>query len=276
MKKLSILVAVFMAFVGVQQAKAWGNLAHGTVAYIAEQHLTPEAKEKCHFYLGHTLSFYASWMDQWRGVAKYKSVNEYHSGKGLNDGVNYDMTGGQLPGRVMGHLINALAELGDGKYKNLPDSIVRQRLINMIHYVGDMHCPSHTNFSKEAYPHYNYQLLKKGKVYKYHAFWDSSLELKKRGKWTYEKFAKVLDKVTPEEAEKIQSGSLEEWGLDMVQYCHRAHAITTKDMEVTQMSAEQVDAAVALSNEAVVTGAYRLAYVLNTIFSDKNIPVFTK
>ena len=276
MKKLSILVAIFVTFVGVQYAKAWDNLAHATIAYIAEQHLTPEAKEKSHYYLGHTLPFYASWMDQWRGVAKYRSVNEFHSGKGMDDGVNYDMTGGKLPGRVMGHLVNALAELGDGKYKNLPDSIVRQRLVNMMHYVGDMHCPSHNNFSKEAFPQYVYQLRKNGNEYNYHSFWDSSLRLKNRGKWTYEKLSKSLDKVTAEEAERLQEGSLEEWGLTMVQFGHRAHAITTQDMEVTKMTAEQLDAAVALSNEAVVTGAYRLAKVLNTIFSDKNIPVFKK
>lgn len=146
----------------------------------------------------------------------------------------------------------------------------------MIHYVGDMHCPSHNNFSKEAYPQYVYQLRKNGKEYKYHSFWDSSLGLKSNKKWTYEKLAKVLDNVTAEEAERLQAGSLEEWGLDMVQYGHRAHAITTKDMEVTQMTAEQIDAAAALSNEAIITAAYRLAKVLNTIFSDKNIPVFKK
>ena len=269
-KRLILMLCLVVAM-GVQNAKAWGGFGHGNIAYVAEQHLTPEAKEKCQYYLRHSLAYYASWMDYWRGSEHFRKVNSGHSNKTTKSGNGVILTRG-----AMGHLVSTLNELGNGNYKNLPDSVVRQRLINMVHYVGDMHCPSHTNFSKEAYPHYNYQLLKKGKVYKYHAFWDSSLELKKRGKWTYEKFAKVLDKVTPEEAAKIQSGSLEEWGLDMVQYCHRAHAITTKDMEVTQMSAEQVDAAVALSNEAIVTGAYRLAYVLNTIFSDKNIPVFKK
>ena len=127
MKKRAILLFAIVAMFSVQSAKAWHNFAHGTIAYIAEQHLTPEAKEKCHYYLRHTLPFYASWMDQWRNVAKYARANSNHSGMAMADGVNYDMTSGSIPGRVMGHLVNALAELGDGKYK-----VIRSALTNIV------------------------------------------------------------------------------------------------------------------------------------------------
>ena len=40
--------------------------------------------------------------------------------------------------------------------------------------------------------------------------------------------------------------------------------------------AEQEREAAALADEAVVVGGYRLAYILNTIFADKNIPVYKK
>ena len=276
MKKISILIIAFVAFLGVQHAQAWQNLAHGTVAYIAEQHLTPEAKAKCHYYLRHSLSFYASWMDQWRGVEKYKDVNNAHSGVGLDDGVHYDMKSGTPAGRVVGHLVNALAELGDGKYKNLPDSVVRQRLVNMAHYVGDMHCPSHTNFSKEAYPQYRYQLLKNGKKFSYHTFWDTSIGLKNRWNWTYEQLAAEIDVLTPEQVAKIQSGSIEDWTFEFVQYGHRARKLTPPGTDVAHLTSEQEQAAAALADEAVVVGGYRLAYILNTIFADKNIPVYNK
>lgn len=276
MKKSAILLFAIVAMFSVQSAKAWHNFAHGTIAYIAEQHLTPEAKEKCHYYLRHTLPFYASWMDQWRNVAKFARANSNHSGMAMADGVNYDMTSGSIPGRVMGHLVNALAELGDGKYKELPDSVVRQRLVNMAHYVGDMHCPSHANFPKENFPHYSYQLLEKGKPYKFHTFWDKSLGLKKRIKWSYEKITASIDTITPEQAQKLQSGSLEDWGREIIQFGHRARKITPAGTDISKMSKEQINEAVALSNEAAIAGGYRLAYVLNTIFSDKNIPVYSK
>ena len=142
-QKISVVALALVAIMGVQSAKAWGGFGHSAIAYVAEQHLTPEAKAKCRYYLKHTLPYYASWMDYWRSVPKFKSVNNPHSNKVLPDGRNLDWDNGNPKGYVMGHLDNALKELGNGKYKNLPDSVVRQRLINMVHYVPDMHCPVH-------------------------------------------------------------------------------------------------------------------------------------
>ena len=276
MKRILIITIALVATCSWHNAKAWSNLAHGTTAYIAEQHLTPEAKKKCHYYLKHTLPYYASWMDAWRPAAKFRHVNKAHSGLAMPDGVNYDLTSGSIPGRVMGHLIKALAELGDGKYKNLPDSVVRQRLVNMMHYVGDMHCPCHANFPKETFPHYKYGLLSKGKTLAFHKYWDSSLDMQGRGKWTYEKLAARIDNVSPEQVAAWQSGALEDWGRDIVKLGHRARQITTKDMDVAKMTKEQKAASIALTDEAILMGAYRLAYVLNTIFSDGNIKTFNE
>ncbi|MBR5807734.1 MAG: S1/P1 Nuclease, partial [Alistipes sp.] len=57
---LSTLIIALVALCSSESAKAWTNYAHGTAAYIAEQHLSPKAKEKCHYYLKHTLPYYAS------------------------------------------------------------------------------------------------------------------------------------------------------------------------------------------------------------------------
>jgi hypothetical protein len=276
MKKTLIFALIFATTCSFFSAKAWNNLAHGTTAYIAEQHLTPEAKAKCHYYLKHTLPYYASWMDSWRSVAKFRSVNGSHSGYAMSDGVNYNLTGGKFPGGVMGHLVKALDELGDGKYKNLPDSIVRQRLINMVHYVGDMHCPCHVHFPKEAFPQYVYELTNKGKRLNFHTYWDSSLDRQGRGKWTYERLAAEIDTISPEQAQAWQSGTIEDWGRDCVKLGHRARAITTEGTDTSKMTTEQKEASIALTNDAIAMGAYRLAYVLNTIFSDKNIKIFNE
>ena len=275
MKRLLIIAIAFAVAGNNHTAKAWANLAHGTTAYIAEQHLTPEAKEKCHYYLHHSLAYYASWMDAWRQAEAFRKVNNSHSGRAMDDGVNYNMKSGTIPGRVMGHLINALAELGDGKYKELPDSVVRQRLINMAHYVGDMHCPCHVGFSKEAFPQYAYtHITKKGKKLSYHAYWDGSLQHQGRKKWYYERLAAEIDRISPEQAAAWQSGTLEEWGRDIVKLGHRARQITPEGTDVATMTKEQKAASRQLTNDAIAMGAYRMAHILNTIFSDKNIKTY--
>ena len=97
-----------------------------------------------------------------------------------------------------------------------------------------------------------------------------------RGEWTYEKFATLVDKVSPEQAAAWQSGTVEDWGRDIVKLGHRAHEITTEGMDVSKMTKEQKAASIALTNEAILMGGYRLAYVLNTIFSDGNIKIYNE
>ena len=85
-QKIFTTVAALIALLSVGSASAWGGFGHRCIAYVAEQHLTPEAKEKCYYYLQHTLPYYASWMDYWRGVGVYRSVNNPHSMKASADG----------------------------------------------------------------------------------------------------------------------------------------------------------------------------------------------
>lgn len=272
--KFSKLLIAFVALLGIQNASAWHNYAHGSIAYMAEQHLTPEAKAKCAYYLRHTLSHYASWMDSWR-LERFEVVNKGHGVMSMPDGVNVDFKGGDPAGGVIGYLANALAELGDGKYKNLPDSVVRQRLINMAHYVPDMHCPSHVLFPESVRPSQKaHQLYEKGKKLGYHRFWDHCLGREGRIKLSYEELAAKVDKVSKKRAAEIQSGSLEDWGRDVVEMAQHSRDIVPMGTDVANMSEERALAVRELVYEAAVKGAYRLAYVINTIFSDKNIPVY--
>ena len=274
MKKLSILIVSFIAFLGIQGAKAWGGVGHSSIVYVAEQHLTPEAKEKCYYYLKHTLAYYASWMDYWRSIPEYKSVNNPHSIR-TEDGRNIDW-GGKPSGRAMGHLVNAVEELGNGKYKNLPDSVVRQRLINMIHYVPDMHCPSHCGFPEKFYPKDSkYKITRKGKKANYHSFWDGSPGFMRKN-ITLKKYAEMVDVVSPKESKKWQKGlekrdlkaGIGSWGKDCIQRAKEAREIIPQGTDIAKMPKEQQKQVHDLADRAILVGGYRLAYVLNTIFKE--------
>lgn len=266
MKKVLIAVVALVMLVGVHSAKAWGGFGHSAIVYVAEQHLTPEAKAKCRYYLRHTLPYYASWMDQWRTIPEFKSVNNNHSIAAMPDGVNINW-GGKPRGRAMGHLVNMMNEIGDGKYKNLPDSLVRQRLINLLHYLPDMHCPVHVGFPKEYFPQYRYQIYKKDKPLKYHSFWDGSPGFKRKN-WTLERYAEEVDKISPKQAKKWVKGSYDDWARDIIKQAHRCYIITPENTDITKMSKEQVEQVHELADEMAMKAAYRLAYILNTLFKD--------
>ena len=268
-KHLSIFVLTLVAICAAESAKAWSHFAHGTAAYIAEQHLTPEAKAKCQYYLKHTLPYYASWMDAFRGSKQFAEINQGHTGIATADGKGYNFEAGKPKGGVMQHLINALEELGDGKYKNLPDSVVRQRLINMTHYIPDMHCPAHIYFPADIHPSQkSMQIHKNGKPVHYHVLWDGALGLDGRIKWTFEKVASVIDVMSEEQIKEIQKGTLEDWGRDIAEMGHRAIEITPQGTNIATFTPEQKEDMFKLTSKAVLFGGYRLAYILNTIFAE--------
>lgn len=261
--KISIIVLTMIATISIQSAKAWGGFAHGAIAYVAEQHLTPKAKAECRRYLKHTLPWYASWMDHWRAVPPFHPTNAWHGFSATADGdVNWEKGNG----KAMGQLHKIMEEMGNGKYKNLSDSLVRHNLLILVHSVPDMHCPVHVGFSKSDYPEYRYSLKNRGKSYKLHAFWDRSPGFQRKA-WTYEKYASVVDNITPKQAKKfVKKGNFGYWGRDIIKQAHRAYALTPEGTDIAKLTAEEKVAVLALADEMAMKSAYRLAYVLNEIF----------
>ena len=261
--RISILIILFVALFGIENAKAWAGFGHGSIAYVAEQHLTPHAKSEVRRYLNHTLPFYASWMDHWRAVPPFHPTNSWHGFSATIDG-KVDWAKGD--GKAMGQVKMILETMGRGKYRNLPDSLVRHNLLILVHALPDMHCPVHVGYSKKDYPQYRYSLRRKGKPYKMHAFWDAAAGFQRKG-WTFEKYASVVDNITPKQAKKIvKRGDLEYWGKDIVKQGHRAYAITPANKDITKLTPTEKAEVLTLVDEMAMKAAYRLAYVLNTIF----------
>lgn len=265
MNRLSFLLfALFMSF-GIQSAKAWDSFGHGAIAYVAEQHLTPEAKAEVHRYLHHTLPFYSSWMDHWRAVPPFHPTNMWHGIKSDEKGkLRWDIQGERANGQAMIQVKRIVEEMQN--YKSMSDSLVRQNVIYLIHSVADMHCPVHVQFPKTTFAHYRYMVRKNGKPFNQHGFWDAAPMFTRKG-WTYEKYAAEVDKLTPKQVKKIQKGSYETWGKDILKQTHRIYSITTPNKEITKLSAEEKREVLALADEMAMKAAYRLAYILNTIFA---------
>ena len=264
MKRLRLILVLLLATFATQRALAWASFGHGAIAYVAEQHLTPKAKEGCRHYLKHTLPWYASWMDHWRAVPPYAHTNMWHGIKSDEKGkLRWDISGERANGQAMIQVKRIVEEMQD--YKNLPDSLVRQNIIYLIHSVADMHCPVHIQFPKTTYPHYRYALKYKGKKYSFHNFWDAAPAFNRKG-WSYERYALIVDRKSPKEIKRIQKGSYDVWGRDILKQAHRAFKITPADKDVARLSGDEQQAVLELADEMALKAAYRLAYILNGIF----------
>ena len=265
MRRAVAIISAIVMLLATHKAMAWDSFGHGAITYVAEQHLSAEAKSEVRRYLRHTLPFYASWMDHWRAVPPFHPTNMWHGIKSDEKGkLRWDIQGERANGQAMIQVKRIVEDMRD--YKNLSDSVVRQNIIYLIHSVADMHCPVHVQFPKSTFQHYRYTVKRKGKSVNMHGFWDASPAYKRRG-WTYEMYAAEVDKISPKQAKKIiKRGDYDYWGRDILKNTHRIYSITTADKEITKLTAEESAAVSALADEMAMKAAYRLAYILNTIF----------
>ena len=257
-KKLTLAV---VALALSHSAFAWNSFGHEAIAYVAEQHLTPKAKDMCRQYLGHTLPYYASWMDHWRAVPPFVETNLWHGIRVLQDGTMEWSPKGN--GKAMMQLDRIMKEMKN--YKELPDSLVRQNLLILVHMVADMHCPVHVGFPRKYYPQFRFSLYNGNKSVKTHGFWDASPGFTRK-KWTYEEYAAEVDNISKKQARAYCKGSLQSWGDDIVQRAMKAYSILPANTDISRLTSEQRQQVLDYADEMAMMAAHRLAYVLNTIF----------
>ena len=259
-KKLLILLAAVALF-SVHNVMAWGGFAHSAITEIAERNLTPEAREKIHHYLNHSLPFYAIWMDQYRYTDPYRPSGKWHSNWMDKNGavdMNNEFCAAYQTTRVWNELRN---------YKKMADKDVKLNLLYLIHLVADMHCPCHNVWPKESHPQYRYHLTNnKGKKESFHKFWDNDAILYGRKKWTVTYYANKMATLSEKEIKKICKGTPYKWAVTSLPHAERTFELTPKGSNVQKYSKADRLEMRQISDEEILKAGYRLAYVMNQIF----------
>jgi hypothetical protein len=243
---------------------AWGGWGHHITAYIAEKHLTPEAKAKCQHYLKHNLPHYSSWQDYWRHSDPFKEISFWHSSY-VNK--NYEVIGynGDETRDAAYQVDRIIKELSKGKYKSMSDSLVAVNLKLLIHMVGDMHCPCHISYTKD-FGYKGNSIYMKGKKVNRHKFWDGAPQYM-HPKWNADKFLKAYDTYSAKEMKKISKGTPFKWSAQNAHNIARTYGYWTKGAEFTKLSKEQRKQIDETLHEQLAFAGYRLAATLNKIFS---------
>jgi hypothetical protein len=256
------------------QLLAWGGRGHGTVGYIAEKYLTPEARKQCHHYLKHTLAFRGSWLDQVRYCEAYKHTRGWH-------GSYVEAQSGKfIPGKKNGayNAERIIEQMKDGGYRSLPDTVVHDNISALIHIIGDMHCPMHNFYRGPGAERYSQRIkvdgkskkrmiVHKGKEVYIHGFWDSGVE-NFFGRWSYEKFAEEHDHLSRRKHNAVIQGTPGEWVEENAEIAHFAFDAMPDGTVVEKMAPRDWERLKNMCSERIVVGGHRLAHVLNTIFGD--------
>lgn len=264
MKQLTLKITLMTLLLAIaSEVMAWENTGHSAIAYAAEQLLYPEVKQKCRQYLGTTVTYQASWMDRARSLEPYKACDLWHS---TNIDAKYKVKKG-LPTTGAYHIERIRQEMSGGKYKQMPDSLVKINIQYLIHMVGDHHCPVHVRWDKKEHPQFHYSLKNKGKKLGYHSFWDGSMR-RWRKEWTCEKFFENMEKLTPSQAKRVVKGDGYKWTQQTADTARECFELTPAGVDVAKFSKEQRAAVHRVADRQMQLAAYRLAAVLNEIFKE--------
>ena len=158
MKKILFIAAAAMLCI---EAFGWGGVGHRVIVEIAQRNLTEKAKENISKYMNYDLKKEAVWMDTHRKDEPIAYTTAWHV-------YNVDATDTYDPNPRLykGDCVHGVkvADYNLRRYTELSDSAVVMNLRMILHFVGDMHCPTH---SYVPGPRCFWPCTLKGKKYKF-------------------------------------------------------------------------------------------------------------
>mgnify|MGYP000593314057 CR=1 FL=1 len=258
-KSLLLLGGALVLF--SNSAFGWGKMGHDAIAYIAECNLTPKAKKTIEKILGHSIVYYATWMDEWRAEPGYEHTSAWHTAS-----VDKNLVYAPRPkGDVIFALEDAIAKLQD--YKQQDDSTVVMSLRCIIHFVGDMHCPVHVKYADQK----SYNVYLNGDKCSYHNVWDDQI-ISRSHRWGYLEYAHQLDRCTKQQIKTITAGTLRDWfhenAHDCAVYCWQIYVLAQPDQQFKSPDVWEdfLNPALPIAERQILYAGYRLAHVLNELF----------
>ena len=260
MKRIFI-VTVFAIFAFTHNALAWGKLGHEVIIEVAKRHITARTKQNIAKYLPYDITNDAVYMDIHRNDEEIGYTTAWHV-YNTDERHEYDMNPRLSKGDAI--LAMKIVEHNLTKLEHLTDSAVVMNIRCLLHFAGDMHCPTHS-YVPGPRCHWPCELNGK-KIKSFHYAYDIMPALLHPNKSCVD-IAVEIDNATKSEIKRIQKGDLNEWVYDIasknaVIYKWNPHNTPVLHENTVELSRELV-------NLEMRNAGYRLAYLLNRYFDYK-------
>jgi hypothetical protein len=255
-RSLLLLISAFYALTSF----GWGQKGHDVVAYIAECNLTPKAYKKVVELLdGHSLVYYANWMDNASNTDAYRYTKTWHYAN-VDAGFTYETMKKNPKGDIVTAIEDIVAKLKSGE---LTAEETSTNLKFLIHLVGDIHAPMHAGRLSDIGGNKTY-VTYFGKKTKLHSLWDTPM-VEDIHRWSYTEWQQQLDKICPKETKKqIATGTAKDWLTE-------SHHVATKIYEASsdeskKLSYDYQHQFAKTLEQRLLYGGVRLAMILNEIY----------
>ncbi len=193
-------------------------MGHATVAYIAQDHLTPRAAQAVKALLApDTMAWVSSWADDI--IEQRPETADWHH---IDLDVRKNLTRSDIPDYcVHGNCVVGQIEFDLAVLKNPKDSPDKKReaLKFLIHFVGDLHQPLHCANDGDRGGNEKYLVLSRsfnGRTrhwVRLHSYWDHLLE-EKPVEVPRDLAARLESRISPQDLARWQSGTAADWAFE--------------------------------------------------------------
>lgn len=258
MRRVIIALLATVAL-SLNSAFAWGKFGHEVVIEIAKRHLTESTKSNIAKYIPYDITNDAVYMDDHRNDKEIGYTTAWHV-YNVDEEYKYDMNPRLYKGDAI--LAMKVVEHNLTKLEKLTDSAAVMNIRCLLHFAGDMHCPTHSYIPG---PRCHWKCELNGKECKsFHAVYDEMPRLLHPNRSCVE-IAAELDTASKREIKQIQRGSLHDWAgnigeMNSIIYKWNPHNTPILHENTIELSRELVDT-------QLRNAGYRLAYLLNRYFN---------
>ena len=259
MKQKSYGLTLAVMALTALSAFPWGQKGHDTVAFIAENHLTPTAREKAEKLIGgKSIIYYSNWLDNASHTPEYAFTKTWHY-----KNVDADETFRSAYKEPKGDVVRAINEQAEIlRNPEATDSAKTLALKIVVHLVGDIHQPMHLGRRSDLGGNRVNVKFFKSPV-NLHGVWDSRI-LESGHKWSYSEWQQQIDRATPEETFEILSlNNADKWGEETYGIAKKIYETTPVD---TNIEYNYIAEWTPVIEQQLLKGGLRLADLLNTVF----------
>ncbi len=254
-----IFSSVLFTAMGALSAFGWGQKGHDTVAFIAENHVTPATKAAIDsIYQGKSLVYYSNWLDNASHSDEYAYTKTWHY-----KNIDADETFRSAPLHPDGDVVRGIllqADILSSPETSLHEKALALKIIS--HLVGDIHQPMHMGHASDLGGNrWNVKFFKSPT--NLHSVWDSKI-LEAGHKWSYTEWQQQIDRAGNEETISILTDAFPE------NWAEQTYVIATDIYNRTpinsDLSYDYISEWTPVIEMQLLKGGLRLADLLNTIF----------
>lgn len=256
MNKIYNKILLALGMMSALTAYPWGQKGHDTVAYIAECHLSPEAKAAAEELLdGRSIVYYANWLDNASHTPEYSFSKTWHY-KNIDEDETFETAKINEKGDIVTALEKQIAVLRDTTLSKEERSLA---LKMTVHLLGDIHQPMHLGHASDLGGN-RWEVRYFKNPTNLHSVWDSKI-VESAHKWSYSEWQQQIDRAdTAQIAEILNLSTPQDWAKETYMISKEIYEKTPQDFNIEY---NYIAEWTPLIEQQFLKGGLRLAEVLN-------------